>query len=78
MQPLKLTPATRRILRFIADGGERGRMLLQVVASGGSAARRYRDLKNAGLVEDVLGLVDQPDRVRATAAGLAALAPGVR
>jgi hypothetical protein len=70
---LKLTPATRRILQFIADGGDRGRMELQVLASGGSAGRRYQDLRRAGYIENALAPIEQPDRVRATAAGLAAL-----
>jgi len=35
----KLTPAPKRWLDFIADGGERGRMKLQSTASGGRLAR---------------------------------------
>ena len=40
--PLKLTPTTRKILQFIADGGERGRMELQVITVGGSWSRRIK------------------------------------
>ena len=32
----RLTPTQKKILQFVADGGERGRMLVQIVASGGS------------------------------------------
>jgi hypothetical protein len=72
--PLKLTPTTRKILQFIADGGERGRMELQVITVGGSWARRYHDLRNAGYVENAMAPIDQPDRVRVTDTGRAALA----
>jgi hypothetical protein len=74
MKSAKLPAETRRILQFIADGQEDGRMELQVTASGGSAARRYQDLRRAGYVEDIMTLSNQPDRVRVTAADLAALA----
>jgi hypothetical protein len=70
---MKFTPTKRKILQFVADGGERGRMLLQVISIGGSWPRRYQDLRNAGYVEDVLGPISEPDRVRVTAAGRAAL-----
>jgi hypothetical protein len=69
----KLTPTTRKILQFIADGGEQGRMELQVISCGGSWPRRYQDLRNAGYVEDAMAPIDQPDRVRITELGRAAL-----
>lgn len=72
--PLKLTPTTRKILQFIADGGERGRMELQVITVGGSWSRRYQDLRNAGYVENAMAPIDQPDRVRVTDTGRATLA----
>jgi hypothetical protein len=70
---MRLTPTTRKILQFIADGGERGRMELQVLAAGGSWPRRFQDLLNAGYVEDAHGPINEPDRTRITAAGKAAL-----
>jgi len=72
-QALKLTPALRRVLQFIADGGPDGRMLLQVIASGGRASSQFQALRNAGYVEDAHAPIDQPDRVRVTAAGKKAL-----
>jgi hypothetical protein len=69
----KLTPTTRKILQFIADGGEQGRMELQVISSGGSWPRRYQDLRNAGYIENAMAPIDQPDRVRITNAGRIAL-----
>lgn len=75
---MKLTPTTRKILQFIADGGDRGRMEIQVISTGGSWPRRYQDLRNAGYVESLIepfrehGRLD-PDRVRATETGRAAL-----
>jgi hypothetical protein len=36
---------------FIADGGERGRMVLQITASGGRASSQLQALRNAGYVE---------------------------
>lgn len=71
---MKLTPTTRKILQFIADGGEQGRMELQVISTGGSWPRRYQELRNAGYVENAMAPLEQPDRVRVTAAGKAALA----
>ena len=41
---VRLTPAQRRMLEFIARGGERGRMLVQVVAS-----RSHTPLSSTGL-----------------------------
>jgi hypothetical protein len=41
---VNLTPTQRKILQFIADGGERGRMLPQVVSVGGSWPRQYQAL----------------------------------
>jgi hypothetical protein len=65
----KLTPTKRKILQFIADGGDRGRMLLQVVASGGAWPRALHELRNAGCVEYAPTPADQPDRVRTTEMG---------
>jgi hypothetical protein len=73
-----LTPTARKILRFIADGGERGRMLVQVLSVGGSWPRRYQDLRNAGYVEDAMAPINEPDRVRVTEAGKAALGAPAR
>jgi len=69
----RLTPTQKKILQFVADGGERGRMLVQIVASGGSWPRQYQALRHAGCVEDAHAPVSEPDRVRITAAGRAAL-----
>jgi hypothetical protein len=33
---IKLTPALRRMLEFIASGEEHGRMIVQIVATGGA------------------------------------------
>jgi len=63
------------MLTFIAEGGTEGRILLQVTASGERASSQFQALKNAGYVADAHAPVDQPDRVVATAAGCAALAP---
>jgi hypothetical protein len=71
----KLTPTLKRWLEFIADGGERGRMVLQATASGGRgitaaiAAQRWlcRVLRRS---DNPTG----PDRVRVTEAGKKALA----
>jgi hypothetical protein len=73
---LKLTPAVRRWLDFIADGGERGRMVLQITASGGRASSQLQSLRNAGYVEywDDPDNPNGPDRVRVTEAGKKALA----
>lgn len=71
---MKLTPTTRKILQFIADSGEQGRMELQVISTGGSWPRRYQELRNAGYVENAMAPLEQPDRVRVTEAGEAALA----
>jgi len=70
---MKLTPTTRKILQFIADGGQQGRMELQVIAAGGSWPRRYQELRNCGYVENAQALIKQPDRVRITTLGSAAL-----
>ena len=70
----KLTPTKRRILQFLADGGNRGRMLSQVIASGGSWPRQLQELRNEALVEYAPTTAGEPDRVRATEAGNAELA----
>jgi hypothetical protein len=69
---VKLTPMKRNVLQCIADAGERGRLLMWVLAVDQLPWRGYEDLKNAGYVEDV----PEPgqERVRITAAGRAALA----
>lgn len=70
----KLTPAQRRQLNFIACGGDRGRTLLQVTASGGRSVAHLKALIDTGLVELVPdgqgapGRFD-PDRVRVTNKG---------
>jgi len=74
---MKLTPTTRKILQFIADGGDRGRMELQVISVGGRWPRRYQDLRNAGYLENAMAPIDQPDRARVTEAGRAALDSGI-
>lgn len=68
---VRLTPAQREMLEFIARGGERGRMLVQVVASGSRSAAVLDRLRHAGLIEyhDPVGAA--VDFVRATAAGRA-------
>jgi hypothetical protein len=68
-----LTPALRRILEFIASGKERGRMVLQVTASGGRASVQLQALRNAGYVEYYDAPEGGPDRIRITAAGCGAL-----
>ena len=72
---MKLTPTMRRTLQFIADGRERGRMILQITASGGRAGSQLQALRNAGYLE-YCGEPSEPDRIRITAAGLAALSSG--
>jgi hypothetical protein len=74
----KLTPALKRWLAFIADGGERGRMELQITASGGRAGSQLQALRQAGYVEYVPAPFVtrgrfEPDRVRVTEAGRKAL-----
>lgn len=71
---MKLTPAPRRILEFIADGGYEGRMVLQITASGGRASSQLQALRNAGYVEYFDPPEGSPDRISATEAGRAALA----
>jgi hypothetical protein len=73
---LKLTPALKRWLEFIADGGERGRMVLQLAATGGRASSQLQSLRNADYVEyrDDPDNPTGPDRVRVTEAGKTALA----
>jgi LmbE family N-acetylglucosaminyl deacetylase len=74
-----LTPALTRILQFVADGGERGRMELQVVASGGRAVSQLSALRRAGYIEYVAAPFVthghfEPDHIRITDAGKKALA----
>jgi hypothetical protein len=59
----KLTPTLKRWLEFIADGGERGRMVLQATASGGRAASQLQSLRNAGYVEYCDDPTTRPDRI---------------
>jgi hypothetical protein len=70
---IKLTPALRRVLEFIASGDEHGRMMLQVAASGGRASSQLQALRNAGYVEYHDPPEGGPDRIRITAAGRSAL-----
>ena len=73
---LKLTPALKRSLEFIARGGEHGRMVLQITASGGRASSQLQALRNAGYVEywDDPDNPTGPDRVRVTESGKRAFA----
>jgi hypothetical protein len=70
---IKLTPALRRVLEFIAGGEERGRMVLQVTASGGRASSQLQALRNASYVEYYDTPEGGPDRIRITTAGRGAL-----
>ncbi|MBV9201388.1 MAG: hypothetical protein JO320_24180 [Alphaproteobacteria bacterium] len=69
-------PTLRRWLEFIVDGGARGRMVLQIIATGGRASSQLQSLRNAGYVEycDDSDNPSGPDRVRVTRAGKEALA----
>ena len=69
----KLTPALRRVMEFIAGGEERGRMVLQVTASGGRASSQLQVLRNAGCAEYYDPPEGGPDRIRITTAGRGAL-----
>jgi hypothetical protein len=73
---LKLTPRLKRWLEFIAGGGERGRMVLQITASGGRAGSQLQVLRNAGWVEycDDPDDPSGPDRVRLSDVGRKTLA----
>jgi hypothetical protein len=51
MTATKLTPALRRWLDFIAEGGQDGRMVLQITALGARANSQLQALRNAGYVE---------------------------
>jgi hypothetical protein len=46
---LKLTPALKRSLEFIARGGEHRRMVLQITASGGRASSQRQALRQRRL-----------------------------
>jgi DNA-binding MarR family transcriptional regulator len=72
---LKLTPGLKRWLEFIAGDPERGRMLVQITASGGRASSQLQALRNAGYVEYCEDPENStaPERVRLTAAGQKAL-----
>lgn len=45
---LNLTPGRKRWLEFIAGDPERGRMLVQITASGGRASSQLQALRNTG------------------------------
>src|SRR5947209_16589896 len=70
---IKLMPALRRVLEFIASGKERGRMVLQVTASSGRASSQLQALRNAGYVKYYDPPEGGPDRIRITTAGSSAL-----
>ena len=70
---MKLTPTLRRWLAFVAEGGEQGRMVLQITASGGRASSQLQALRNAGYVEHYDPVEGGPDRIRITTAGSSAL-----
>lgn len=70
---MKLTPALRRWLAFVAEGGEQGRMVLQITASGGRASSQLQALRNAGYLEYYDAPEGGPDRIRITTAGRGAL-----
>jgi hypothetical protein len=72
---LKLTPGLKRWLEFIAGDRERGRMLVQITASGGRASSQLQALRNAGYVEywEDPQNPTAPERVRVTAVGHKAL-----
>ena len=78
MTDIKLTAGLRRILEFLASGGEEGRMEIQVLSSGGRAYSQLNKLRAAGYVEsyypEMVRGRQPPDRIRATEAGRAALA----
>lgn len=66
----RLNAAQREMLEYIARGGDRGRMLIAIIAPGGSAGRTLQHLRNLGLVETNLDApIDGPDFVRVTAKG---------
>jgi DNA-binding MarR family transcriptional regulator len=66
---IKLTPALRRMLEFIASGEEHGRMIAQIVATGGRSVSQLDGLRSAGYVEYYYAPEGGPDRIRITAAG---------
>jgi hypothetical protein len=70
---IKLTPALRRMLEFIASGEEHGRMIVQIVATGGRSVSQLDALRSAGYVEYYDPPEGGPDRTRVTAAGRGAL-----
>jgi hypothetical protein len=73
----RLTPALRRLLELISEGGERGRFKREIDASGGRARSQLRALMEAGYVEWVVEETDHghsSDRVRVSSAGEQALA----
>jgi hypothetical protein len=74
---MKLTPALRRWLAFVGEGGEQGRMVLQITASGGRASSELQALRNAGYLEYYDAPEGGPDRIRITAAGRSALSDQV-
>lgn len=48
---MKLTPALRHWLKFIASDPKRGRIVLQITATGARASAQLQSLRNAGYVE---------------------------
>jgi hypothetical protein len=70
---IKLTPALRRMLEFIVSGEEHGRMIVQIVATGGRSVSQLDALRSAGYVEYYYAPEGGPDRIRITAAGRSAL-----
>jgi hypothetical protein len=54
----RLTPALRRLLVLIAEGGERGRIKREIDASGSRARLQLRTLMEAGYVEWVVEETD--------------------
>jgi hypothetical protein len=72
-----LTSSLRSLLTFIAEGGDRGRMQLQICANGASERTKLQRLFDAGWVErcDFKLPRETLHGVRATPAGLAVLLP---
>jgi hypothetical protein len=73
----RLTPALRRLLVLIAEGGERGRIKREIDASGSRARLQLRTLMEAGYVEWVVEETDHrhfSECVRISDAGMQELA----
>jgi len=75
--PLKLTPALRQTLQYVADGGPAGRMIVEVLIAGGGgdpASAQLQAMRNARyLEEDAQPPKHRPRPARITAAGRKAL-----